>query len=75
MPGLLRRRGSAWELRAYAGIDPVSKRRKYVTRTFRGTKHEAEDALAHLLVEVSGGGHAARDTTLVAFREARARLH
>jgi len=62
--GHLRRRGDAWELRAYAGIDPLTNRQKYVTRTFRGGKREAEDALARLVVEVSGGGHAAQDTTV-----------
>jgi len=62
--GHLRRRGDAWELRAYAGLDPVTRRQKYVTRTFRGGKREAEEALARLVGEVSGGGHAAKDTTV-----------
>ena len=64
MKGHLRRRGSAWELRAYAGIDPITNRQKYVTRTFHGGKREAEEALARLVVEVSGGGHAAQDATV-----------
>lgn len=64
MKGHLRRRGSAWELRAYAGVDPVTKRQKYVTRTFRGGKREAEQELARLVTEVSGGGKAAQDTTV-----------
>lgn len=64
MKGHLRRRGSAWELRAYAGLDPLTGRQKYVTRTFRGGKREAEDALARLVAEVSGGGHAAKDATV-----------
>jgi hypothetical protein len=55
MKGHLRQRGSAWELRAYAGVDPIRGRQKYVTRTFRGGKREAEEALARLVVEVSGG--------------------
>jgi len=62
--GHMRRRGDSWELRAYAGPDPVSGRQKYVTRTFRGTKRDAEDALARFVVEVSGGGHAPHDATL-----------
>jgi integrase len=62
--GHLRQRGNAWELRAYAGIDPVTNRQKYVTRTFRGGKREAEEALARLVVEVCGGGHAAQDATV-----------
>jgi integrase len=62
--GHLRKRGEAWELRAYAGIDPLTKRQKYVTKTFRGGKREAEEALARLVTEVSGGGQAAQDTTV-----------
>jgi hypothetical protein len=40
-------------LRAYAGIDPLTNRQKYVTRTFHGGKREAEEALARLVVEVA----------------------
>lgn len=64
MRGHLRKRGNAWELRAYAGIDPLTNRQKYVTRTFRGGKREAEEALARFVTEVAGGGHAAQDTTV-----------
>ncbi len=64
MKGHLRKRGEAWELRAYAGIDPLTNRQKYVTRTFRGGKREVEEALARFVTEVSGGGHAAQDTTV-----------
>jgi len=64
MRGHLRKRGNAWELRAYAGVDPVTKRGKYITRTFRGGKRDAEEALARFVTEVSGGGHAAQDTTV-----------
>lgn len=64
MKGHLRKRGDAWELRAYAGVDPITKRQKYMTRTFRGGKREAEEALARFVTEVSGGGHAAQDTTV-----------
>jgi integrase len=64
MRGHLRQRGDAWELRAYAGVDPVTNRQKYVTRTFRGGKRDAEEALARLVTEVSGGGQAAQDATV-----------
>ncbi|HEY5111507.1 MAG TPA: site-specific integrase [Acidimicrobiales bacterium] len=60
----IRQRGSAWELRAYSGTDPVTGRKKYVTRTVRGSRKEAERALVHLLVEVTGGAHAASDATV-----------
>jgi integrase len=64
MRGHLRKRGEAWELRAYAGVDPLTKRQKYLTRTFRGGQRAAEEALARFVIEVSGGGYAAQDTTV-----------
>lgn len=64
MRGHLRRRGSAWELRVFAGRDPVSNRKTYRTRSFRGSKRDAEAALAKFVLEVGGGGHAALDTTV-----------
>jgi integrase len=64
MRGHLRKRGDSWELRAYAGVDPVTDRQKYVTRTFRGAKRDAEEALARLVIEVAGGGMSAQDTTV-----------
>ncbi|MGO9837041.1 MAG: tyrosine-type recombinase/integrase [Polyangiaceae bacterium] len=64
MRGHVRKRGNAWELRAYAGIDPLTNRQKYVTRTFRGGKREAEEALARFVTEVAGGSQAAQDTTV-----------
>jgi len=62
--GHLRKRGDTWELRAYAGRDPVSNREMYRTRTFRGGKREAERALGKFVQEVAGGGHAAHDATV-----------
>lgn len=64
MIGHIRQRGNSWELRAYAGTDPVSGKKKYITRTVQGTRKEAETALARLLVEVTGGAHAAADATV-----------
>jgi integrase len=64
MRGHIRKRGNAWELRAYAGIDPLTNRQKYVTRTFRGGKREAEEAIARFVTEVAGGSQAAQDTTV-----------
>ena len=60
----MRQRGDAWELRAYVGVDPVTGRQKYKTRTFRGGKRAAEAELARLVAQVGGGGHGAGDTTL-----------
>ncbi|HTU38285.1 MAG TPA: site-specific integrase [Acidimicrobiales bacterium] len=60
----MRKRGGAWELRAYVGRDPVTGRQTYTTRTFRGGKREAEAELARFVTQVAGGGHGAGDTTL-----------
>jgi hypothetical protein len=48
MRGHMRQRGDVWELRVYVGRDPVSGRKKTLTRTFRGGKREAEEALCAL---------------------------
>jgi integrase len=42
----------------------VSGRKKTLTRTFYGSKRDAEEALSRLVTEVSGGGHSAQDTTV-----------
>lgn len=63
MKGHLRKRGNAWELRAYAGRDPVTGREVYRTRSFRGGKRDAEDELARFVQEVAGG-HSTRDATV-----------
>lgn len=70
MRGHLRKRGDAWELRAYAGRDPVSGRQIYRTRTYRGGKRDAEDALAKFVQEVAGGACTTRDATVGALIEA-----
>jgi integrase len=62
--GHIRQRGNAWEVRVYAGIDPVTRQKKYVTRTVRGPRKSAERVLAQLIVEVTGGAHAAPDATV-----------
>ena len=59
----VRRRGDSWELRAYVGVGPTTGRIEYLTRTFRGGRREADEALARFVTEVSGGGHAAKGTT------------
>jgi integrase len=49
------KRPGYWELRAFAGADPLTGRKQYRTRTFRGTKRQASSALAVLVTEVDGG--------------------
>lgn len=64
MRGHVRARGDRWELRAYVGRDPVTGRKKYLTRSFSGSKRAAQQALAGFVTEVGGGGHAALDATV-----------
>ena len=52
----LKREPDYWELRVYAGRDPVTKKRRYVSRAFRGGKREANNALAQLVAEVDREG-------------------
>lgn len=62
--GHKRKRGDAWELRVSAGFDPVTGRRRVVTRTFRGTAKAADKALTILLGELDQGAHRGPDATL-----------
>ncbi len=56
MKGSMReKRPGYWELRAFAGADPLTGQKRYRTRTFRGTKRQASSALAVLVTEVDGG--------------------
>jgi hypothetical protein len=50
----MRQRGSdSWELRAYLGTDPETGRRRYATRTIRGTQRAAHGALAELVEDAA----------------------
>ena len=40
---------------AYAGRDPLTGKRRYVSRAFRGSKREAQGALDRLVIEVDDG--------------------
>jgi integrase len=51
-------------VRAYVGRDPVTGRKKYLTRTFKGGKRATEQALTKFVVEVGGGGHGSQDATV-----------
>lgn len=58
MKGYKRKRGkipNTWQLAAYVGTDIETGKKKYVTRTFRGSERDADRALAKLVTEVSKG--------------------
>jgi len=42
----------AWQLRAFEGVDPISGKKRYRSKSFRGTKREAQKALNALVTEV-----------------------
>ena len=53
----MRQRASgSWELRVSAGTDPETGRRRYRTKTVRGTRAEAERELAALVSSVRAQG-------------------
>ena len=65
MAGSIRQRGKqSWEIRAFAGKDTVTGKKRYVARTVRGDRREAEVALGRLLAEVEDGQHAVRAGTV-----------
>jgi integrase len=50
--GTLRQRGNSWECIVFLGRDPVTGKKRYRSQSIRGSKSDAELALAALLVEV-----------------------
>jgi integrase len=58
------RRPGIWEMRVRTGRDPLTGHYGQVSRSFRGTKREAEFALARLVTEVEIGDLASIDQTV-----------
>ena len=55
MKGLIRQRGTSWELRVYLGRDPLTGKKRYASRTVRGGRRDAESALAEMVTEAERG--------------------
>ena len=53
--GSLVKRGNSWRVMVYAGRDPVTGRKRQVTRTVQGTRKEAEAVRNEMLVAVAQG--------------------
>jgi integrase len=65
MRGSLReRRPGTWELVVSLGRDPLDGRYRQLSRTFDGTKREAQRALAELVTEVSAGRESGANATV-----------
>ncbi len=60
-PGMRERAPGVWELIVEAGRDPVSGKRRQVSRLFRGTLRDAKKARAELLTGVGTGRHTGSD--------------
>jgi integrase len=60
----MRQRGDAWQLRVFAGRDPVTGHKRWTTKTVRGGKRQAQRELASLIVEVDRGLAAGTDATV-----------
>ena len=58
----LKREPNYWEVRAYAGRDPVSGKHRYVSRTVRGGKRDAQRTLARLTTDLQTHGPTTRHT-------------
>ena len=52
MQGSLRKRGNSWELRAYAGTDPETGKRNWVSATVKGSRRAAQHELVELVSRV-----------------------
>lgn len=61
--GVRERSPGVWEVRAEAGRDPVTGRRRQVSRTVRGTKRAAQKTLNALLAEIDHGNAVGSDAS------------
>lgn len=69
MRGTVRARGKAvWQVQVYAGRHPDG-REKRVARTIRGTRKDADRALAALVLQVEAGQHRGDDPTVTELAE------
>jgi len=65
MKGSMReKRPGYWQLRVFEGTDAVTGRKTYRTQGFKGTKRQAQNALAVLVTEVNGGVVRPRSVTV-----------
>ena len=58
------KRPGYWQLRVFEGADPLTGRKEYRTAVFRGTKREAQNALATLITQVNAGVVKTRNCTV-----------
>lgn len=61
---LVERSPGVWRLRVFVGLDPVTKRPRQASRTFRGTRTDALKALRTFAREVDAGEHKGTKATV-----------
>jgi hypothetical protein len=64
--GLRERRPGVWEVRAESGRDPLTGRRRQISKTVHGRKREVQRVLNALLAEADQGNHLGTDAPLSA---------
>ena len=64
MRGFIRRRGEAWELRVYLAQDAITGKKRYATRSVRGSRREAERELARMVSAADQGTFARTGATV-----------
>jgi integrase len=65
MKGSIRERSKGvYELRVYTGRDPVTKRPRQISKTFKGGKRDANTELARMVAEASQGKHGGTNATV-----------
>ena len=69
MRGFIRRRGGAWELRVFLGVDAVTGRKRYVSKTVRGGRRELDRELNRLVVDAEAGRLANTQATVAELLE------
>jgi integrase len=68
--GSLTKRGDSWRIVVDAGTDPITGKRRQLTRTVRGAKRDAEAAKAAMLTQVAEGRAVRTGATLTELLEA-----
>lgn len=64
------RRPGVWRLRVFVGDDPVTGNKRHSSRTFAGTKRQAETALSRFVADVASGEHGSPSMTVAGLLDA-----
>lgn len=59
----MRQRGDAWQVRVFAGRDPVTGKKRWISKTVHGGKRAAQREMANMIAEVDKGLATGTDVT------------